>query len=90
QLYDNEKTMEMDQDEELDNNAHNLKNKTPDEYMVTTNLLYILYLLRLLEKEDHPSANKIDEYMRQPEISLKKDPWYGGTYIQKNFPYYLN
>ncbi|CAG8721092.1 5153_t:CDS:1, partial [Cetraspora pellucida] len=65
--------MEIDQDEELDNNPHNLKNKTPDKFMVTTNLLYILYLLRSLEKKDHLSANEIDKYMRQPKISLKKD-----------------
>ncbi|CAG8523048.1 9096_t:CDS:2 [Racocetra persica] len=59
----------MDQDEELDNNTHNLKNKTPDEFIVTTNPIYTPYLLRSLEKEDHPSANEIDEYMRQPEIT---------------------
>ncbi|CAG8606621.1 16456_t:CDS:2 [Racocetra fulgida] len=77
QLYNNEKTIEINQnnkDKELDNSAYNLDNKRSDEFMVTTNPLYTPYLLKSLEKEDHPSANEIDKYMRQPEISLKKDP----------------
>ncbi|CAG8691653.1 16318_t:CDS:2, partial [Racocetra fulgida] len=77
QLYNNEKTMEInqnDKDKELDNGAYNLDNKRSDKFIVTMNLLYTPYLLKSLEKEDHPSANEIDEYMKQPKISLKKDP----------------
>ncbi|CAG8740555.1 4407_t:CDS:2, partial [Dentiscutata erythropus] len=69
QLYDNKKTVEIDQNEKkLDDNNQNLEKQVSDEFMVTANLLYIPYLLKSLEKEDCPIDDKIDEYMRQPEI----------------------
>ncbi|CAG8703216.1 14424_t:CDS:2, partial [Cetraspora pellucida] len=69
QLYDNEKSVEIDQNEkELDNNNQNLEKQVSDEFMVTANPLYIPYLLKSLEKEDCPIDDEIDEYMRQPEI----------------------
>ncbi|CAG8585310.1 8333_t:CDS:2, partial [Dentiscutata erythropus] len=69
QLYDNEKTVEIDQNEkELDDNNQNLEKQVSDEFIVIANPLYILYLLKSLEKEDCPIDNEIDKYMRQPEI----------------------
>ncbi|CAG8757631.1 5569_t:CDS:1, partial [Dentiscutata heterogama] len=69
QLYDNKKSVEIDQNEkELDNNNQNLEKQVSDEFIVTANPLYILYLLKSLEKEDCLIDDEIDEYMRQPEI----------------------
>ncbi|CAG8782171.1 16610_t:CDS:1, partial [Racocetra fulgida] len=61
-------------EEKPGDNNQNLGKKVSDKFMVTANSLYTLYLLKSLEKEDYSIADEIDEYMRQPEISLKKDP----------------
>ncbi|CAG8743562.1 5617_t:CDS:1, partial [Dentiscutata heterogama] len=69
QLYDNEKSVEIDQNKkELDNNNQNLEKQVSDEFMVTANPLYIPYLLKSLEKENCPIDDEINEYIRQPEI----------------------